>query len=66
MDEFNIETRPFFVPLHATEAYHEAGGKTSCPMSVQVGNRGIVLPTHAGMSVGNVTHVVESLGTVLS
>lgn len=65
LESYGIETRPFFTPLHCTGAYAEHGKVSACPVSVQLANRGINLPTHAGLTTAHVETVVDALKAVL-
>ena len=66
LEEHRIETRPCFVPLHCTRAYEEHGPVSACPVSVQLANRGINMPTHAGLTEAHVEMVVDALEAVLA
>ncbi len=57
-----IETRPFFHPLHALPMYRRAKTDGGCPMSAQVGARGLMLPTHTKLSESDVRQIVECVG----
>lgn len=59
--EKGIETRPFFVPLHMTAAYHQEHRGANCQIATHIAGRGLVLPTHAGMGEGDVARVVSAL-----
>lgn len=65
VDQYGIETRPFFVPLHKTDAYMAPSGDVALPQSVDLFERGLLLPTHAGMTRSDVDRVVAALKEVL-
>jgi perosamine synthetase len=57
-----VETRPFFVPMHACPPYFEEDGATSYPISAQLGKRGISLPSSATLtdeSLGRISGLVR-------
>jgi perosamine synthetase len=60
MREANVETRPFFTPLHLLPMY---GGENAPILSVVEGiwKRGICLPTHADLREEEVDYVCETL-----
>jgi perosamine synthetase len=54
-----IETRPVFHPLHHMPPYLQAN--RSYPVAERLGASGISLPTHLGLSAGDITTVCEAL-----
>lgn len=64
-EEAGIETRPFFEPLPLTEAYRAEHG-ASPPIAAQLAGRGMMLPTHAGMTLGDAERVVAALEEALT
>jgi len=57
--EADIETRPFFTPLHLLPMY--ASGRHSCPVAERIWRRGICLPTHADLKMEEVDYVCDKL-----
>ena len=55
--EAGIESRPVFYPLGALPMYREYEGAT--PVADEIARRGIVLPTHNGLSGDDVAYVCE-------
>lgn len=60
--EQGIETRPFFVPLHELPPY---AGAAPCPVSADLGRRGMSLPTGAGLTPREVDEVSEAVKAAL-
>lgn len=58
MAESNIETRPFFVPLHDLPPYKQTG---AFPAATHLGYNGIMLPTHAALTRMQVQKVCQRL-----
>jgi perosamine synthetase len=56
-----IETRPFFVPMHASPPYLEADGDTRYPVSAAVGSTGISLPSSATLTDEQVAVISQTL-----
>jgi perosamine synthetase len=56
-----IETRPFFVPMHACPPYLEADGDTRYPVSATVGRRGISLPSSATLTDEDIAMISTAL-----
>jgi perosamine synthetase len=56
-----IETRPFFVPLHALPPYLESDGDDRYPVSAALGARGISLPSSASLTEDDMAHICRSL-----
>ena len=55
-----VETRPVFHPLHHLPPYLQPDG--SYPVAERLGATGISLPTHLGLTEGDVTTVCDALG----
>lgn len=66
LDRHGIETRPFFVPLHQTHAYFATSGDVVLPQSVDLFERGLLLPTHAAMTRSDVDRVVDALKEIIT
>lgn len=60
LDE-GIETRPVFYPLSSLPPYREASAEREIPVAADIANRGISLPTWAGVTRADVRRVVTSL-----
>lgn len=56
-----IETRPFFDPIPSLPPYRSL----IPPVAANVASRGICLPTHTEMTVGDVDYICEKLAEVL-
>lgn len=65
MNDFGIETRPFFYPMHVLPPYLEADGDQRYPVSTNLAARGINLPSSAGLTRDDVRTIAESLKTCL-
>jgi perosamine synthetase len=61
MARAGIETRPFFVPLHALPPYREPDGDQQYPVSTALGARGISLPSSASLTEDQVACICRSL-----
>jgi len=59
--EQGIETRPIFYPMHILPPYRGSRRKTSCPVAESIAQRGMNLPTWAGLSEKDVQFVCEGL-----
>jgi perosamine synthetase len=57
-----IETRPTFVPLHRLPMYRES---KSYPNAEYLGDYGLSLPTHAGLTDEQVAYIIASVNEVL-
>ena len=55
-----IETRPFFYPLHHLPMYQDCRTDAGCPVTCSVAGRGVMLPTHTGLSRADVRRVVAA------
>lgn len=63
LDVMGIETRPVFYPMHVLPPYQE---NSSYPVADLWSQRGINLPTHQGLTQGDVKRIARSLREVLS
>jgi perosamine synthetase len=61
MARAGIETRPFFVPLHALPPYREPDGDQRYPVSTALGARGISLPSSASLTEDQMACICRSL-----
>jgi perosamine synthetase len=59
--EAGIETRPFFVPMHACPPYRQEDGEEQYPVSARLGNAGISLPSSATLTEDDVAYVATTL-----
>jgi perosamine synthetase len=59
-----VEVRPTFVPMHRLPMYARPDGQF--PMSCQIGDQGISLPTYPSLTDGDVDQIVAMLIEVLS
>jgi perosamine synthetase len=55
-----IETRPFFVPIHTLPPYEDSR-HLDLPVTIELGGRGLSLPTSSTMSVEVATRVAEAV-----
>lgn len=62
-NEFNIETRPFFYPMHIMPPYYER--ERSYPTAEHIASRGINLPTHELLSEEDIKYIANSLESSL-
>jgi perosamine synthetase len=63
LDEAGIETRPFFIPLHRLPSYEAAARArgTELPVTDQLADRGINLPTFAKLSAEQVRFICDHI-----
>jgi perosamine synthetase len=63
LDDRGVETRPFFIPLHTLPPYREPHhrGNQRFDVTEDIAARGLNLPTHTGLSDGDVAFVCEKL-----
>jgi perosamine synthetase len=59
--EKNIETRPFFYPIHQLPPYVDCGTDAAFPVSTRLGARGINLPSSATLSQDDVNYIADTL-----
>ncbi len=64
--ECGIDTRPFFIPLHRLPPYEETWRKREAPLPVtdDLGQRGINLPTYTALSDTQITRVCDGIKQV--
>lgn len=62
---FNIETRPFFEPLPSLPMYKEDNADNKYPVTFDVANRGICLPTHTRLLDDDIDYVCEKLISIV-
>jgi perosamine synthetase len=63
MAEDGVETRPSFLPLSTLPMYSDS--LRSFPVASDISNRGLCLPTHAGLTVAMLAHVETSFRKAL-
>jgi len=56
-----IDTRPVWHPMHTLPPYHDASQRHSYPVSERIAQRGVSLPTWAGLTREDVDYVCNSL-----
>ncbi|MCZ2111559.1 MAG: DegT/DnrJ/EryC1/StrS family aminotransferase [Dehalococcoidia bacterium] len=58
-----IESRPFFIPLHRLPPFRDdsAARREILPVTDQLSDRGMNLPTHAGMTTESIDMVVTAI-----
>ncbi len=61
MDTQDIETRPFFYPMHVLPPYHDPEGDAKYPISTEIGARGINLPSSAKLTREDVKRVCQAM-----
>lgn len=61
MERAGIETRPLFPALSSLPIYEGCRTDGGCPVARRLGRRGIMLPTHTGLSRGDIHYVVETM-----
>lgn len=59
-----IDTRRFFFPLNSMPMY-KYNAPQGTPVAIDIFNRGIWLPLHAELSIGDVKHICDSLISAL-
>jgi perosamine synthetase len=65
MAERGIETRPFFVPMHALPPYYQADGDREYPVTASLSARGLNLPSSATLTRADVERVARELKACL-
>jgi len=63
LEEENIETRPFFYPLHVFPMYNT--GK-KFPISEELSKKGINLPSSANLEEREIHHITEKIYTIIN
>ncbi len=61
MHEYGVETRPFFYPLHQMPPYYEVDGDQAYPVTTDLAQRGINLPTSAQLTREDIRTVCDAL-----
>jgi perosamine synthetase len=64
--QHGIETRPIFYPTHILPPYAQPGQEKDFPIAERIAERGISLPTWAGLDYDDVSYVCSSLAECLS
>jgi perosamine synthetase len=59
--EENIETRPFFYPIHQLPPYVDCGTDAAFPVSTRLGASGINLPSSATLSQNDVNDIAGAI-----
>jgi perosamine synthetase len=58
-----VETRTFFVPLHAQPGYAERFRGQRYPVAEELGRSGLYLPSGAGLSLDDIDYVAEAVSS---
>jgi perosamine synthetase len=61
LEEEGVETRPVFYPLHTLPPYRESARGEEFPVAERLARQGVSLPTWAGLSRDDLSHVCERL-----
>jgi len=61
LQECGVESRPVFYPMHTLPPYQRSSQKDDFPVAERIAQRGINLPTWAGLSKKDVQFVCQSL-----
>jgi perosamine synthetase len=61
LDARGIETRPFFIPMHALPMYESAAARGTFPVAGDLAARGINLPSGAGLTDDDVERVAAAV-----
>jgi perosamine synthetase len=64
LDERDIETRPFFYPMHALPPYRDAAAGRVFPVADDLSARGINLPSSAGITDEEINYVCDALAAL--
>lgn len=59
--QLGVETRPVFYPMHALPPYRESAVGEPFPVAERIAERGVSLPTWAGLSRDDVSFICEAL-----
>ena len=62
----NIETRPFFYPLPALPPYKKQNKMTDFPVTQQIADQGINLPTFASLKSSEIKYICDSIKSATS
>jgi perosamine synthetase len=65
LERRGIETRPVFYPMHVLPSYREAAQDGAYPVAEKIAQRGLNLPTWAGLTYEDVSYVCDSIGAIL-
>ena len=66
--KLNIQTRPFFWPIHLQEVYIKKkifNNKEKFPITEFISKHGFYLPSGLGVSLKELQYVVKSINTVI-
>lgn len=63
MEGCNIEMRPVFYPMHIMPPYYSGAGRF--PVAEKLGERGISLPSHAGLGEEEVKYICSCLKKII-
>lgn len=66
LNDLGIDARPFFHPLHQMPPYVEYGTRGSYPVSTQLAESGISLPSSPSLDSDRITYIAEVLQRLLS
>jgi len=58
MNNVGIETGTHYKPIHTFSMY---AGSTSLPITENIGNSIVTLPTHPNLSDSNIDHIINSV-----
>lgn len=61
LEKRGIETRPVFYPMHVLPPYREAAQANAYPVAESIAQRGLSLPTWAGLTHEDVHYVCDAL-----
>ena len=64
--EVGIETRPFFYPLHTLPMYRQHRSDSGCPVAVDLGARGINLPTSSYLKEADIDEISSAVRRILA
>lgn len=57
----NIETRPFFYPMHLLPPYKKGNKPSDFPVTKNIADQGMNLPTYASLNKDQIKYIVESI-----
>lgn len=63
MENYNIEMRPVFYPMHIMPPYYDSTLK--CPVAEKIASRGINLPSHALLDEEKITYIVDCIERII-
>lgn len=64
-DEYGIETRPFFMPVHQQPAYSGLVGDESYPVAESLAEEGMNLPSSNGLKQEQIRYVTDAIASLL-